>query len=352
MVEIKQIDNLYQINVVEIPRFFPLPLLDFDESKGKGGSSYGLALKILNLNGKNCDLEIGGMYGNQNIYFLQFNDPWIIGDHISLKVQLYQLSSNKFRFLNIKDTYQFKINGFEIGSGFNIKNNNKFKFEMSLTEKELIPDNFIPFDPEFKKYKNFGFGSNYSYDTRNIYKDPTDGLLLNIGLEYFLGINESKSYSSILAEFQKFTKLFEKREITLINRINFLIQNENHIPYFKIESLGGENFIRGYNPDPTQNPNIVKNRIRASQLITQSIEIQYTLLEKKSYNNMELGLDQICFFDIGLGGSTLNQMISNKPIMGFGVGFRIFVSGVSAIGLDFGFNPFTNSPQIHLSGGK
>ena len=65
-----------------------------------------------------------------------------------------------------------------------------------------------------------------------------------------------------------------------------------------------------------------------------------------------MGLDQIWFFDIGLGGSTLNQMISNKPIMGFGVGFRIFVSGVSAIGLDFGFNPFTNSPQIHLSGGK
>ena len=67
---------------------------------------------------------------------------------------------------------------------------------------------------------------------------------------------------------------------------------------------------------------------------------------------MELGLDQIWFFDIGLGGSTLNQMIINKPIMGFGIGFRIFVSGFSEIGLDFGFNPFSNSPQIHLSGGQ
>ena len=351
LVEIKQIDNLYQVNVVEIPRFFPLPLLDFDESKGKEGSSYGFALNVLNLNGKNRDIKIGGMYGNKIIYFLRFNDPWIIGDHISLNVQLYQFSSNKLRFLDIKDIYLLRINGFEIGSGFNIKNHNKFKFEMSLTEKELIPDNFIPFDPEFREYKNFGFGFNYSYDTRNIYNDPTVGLLFNIGLEYFLGINKSQSYSSILAELQKFTKLFEKREITLINRINFLIQNENHIPYFKIESLGGEYFIRGYNPDPTQNPNIVKNRIRASQLITQSIEIQYTLLKKKSYNNIELGLDQIWFFDIGIGGSTLNQMISNKPIMGFGVGFRTFVSGVSAIGVDFGFNPFTNSPQIHLSGG-
>ena len=49
---------------------------------------------------------------------------------------------------------------------------------------------------------------------------------------------------------------------------------------------------------------------------------------------MELGLDQIWFFDIGLGGSTLNQMISNKPIMGFGLGsvFGEVGSGAESLG--------------------
>ena len=87
-VEIIQIGESYLINLVEIPQYYPLPLLDFDESKGKEGTSYGIALRILNLNGKNRNLELGGMYGNQNIYFVRLSDPWIFGDHISLNISL------------------------------------------------------------------------------------------------------------------------------------------------------------------------------------------------------------------------------------------------------------------------
>lgn len=353
-VEIKQYQNDYQINVIEVPRYYPLPLLDFDESKGKDGTSYGLALKVLNLNGKNRDLELGGMFGNQNIYFLRFHDPWIAGDHISLNIRLYKFSSNSFYYQNnIEEPYQFKINGIEFGSGFNIGNNNKFNFDMSLTEKYLNPSlDEINFESEFNYYQNFGITSNYSFDTRNIYNDPTDGILFNISLDYFLGLNKTKSYSSIECGIQKYTKLSNYREVTLINKIKLLFQNENHIPYFNIESLGGEDFIRGYNPYPTQNPEKVINRIRASQIISNSIEIQYTFIEKKTINNMELGLDQIWFIDIGLGGQEKNELKINKPIIGYGVGFRLFVSGVGTIGLDFGFNPYSNSPQIHISDGQ
>jgi outer membrane protein assembly factor BamA len=353
-VEIQQYQNYYQINVIEVPRYYPLPLLDFDESKGKEGTSYGLALKIINLHGKNKDLEIGGMFGNQIIYFLRFHDPWIAGDHISLNIRLYKFLSNSFYYHNnIEKSYKFKINGIEIGSGFNIGNNNKFNFDLSLTEKYLNPDSIdVNFKSEYNYYQNFGITSNYCFDTRNIFNDPTDGVLFNINLEYFLGLNKTNSYSNIECRINKFTKLSNYRDITLINRLNLLFQNENHIPYFKIESLGGEDFIRGYNPYPSQNPEKIINRIRASQIISNSIEIQYTLIEKTTINTMELGLDQIWFFDLGLGGQKRKELIKNKPIIGYGIGFRLFVSGVGTIGLDFGFNPYSYSPQMHISDGQ
>ena len=67
---------------------------------------------------------------------------------------------------------------------------------------------------------------------------------------------------------------------------------------------------------------------------------------------MELGLDQIWFFDLGLGGQKRKELIKNKPIIGYGIGFRLFVSGVGTIGLDFGFNPYSYSPQMHISDGQ
>ena len=72
---------------------------------------------------------------------------------------------------------------------------------------------------KFSKYQNIEFQLNYIYDSRNIYNDPTNGLLFNISLIYALGINKSQSFSNIFIESKKFTKIFEKREITFINKI-------------------------------------------------------------------------------------------------------------------------------------
>ena len=159
-------------------------LFDFDESKGKKGISYGLGLKIFNLQGENQELVFGGIYGNENLYFLKFSDPWIFGNHISININLYQFSNNKFCFINnLKYSYKYNINGFKIGSGFNIKNYTKFKFEIGFNKNTLTPDSLVTYNFEFSEYQNIEFGSNYIYDSRNIYNDPTNGLLFNIGLK-------------------------------------------------------------------------------------------------------------------------------------------------------------------------
>ena len=352
-VEIKQHNDIYQINVNEIFRYYPLPLFDIDESKGKEGTSYGFALNMLNLFGRNQRLEIGGMYGNKNIYFIRFHDPWIFGDHISFNLDLYQFLSNSFWYDNkIENEFSNSKQGFEIGSGFNYLQKNKLKFNASLIKNKLEFHNEIDLDDNFKSYQNLGFEVDYAYDSRNIYNDPTIGKLFKINFNYFHGIENTHSYSNYFLEYNQFNQISSFRELTLINRTKCLIQNENHIPIFNYESLGSEDFVRGYNPYPNQNDETFRKRIRFSQIISHSIEIQYTLVEKKSYGGMELGLDNLFFFDIGIGGETLSDFKSNKPLIGFGLGFRYFASGFGTIGIDFGFNPKFSSPQIHLSDGQ
>ena len=354
LVEISQQKDIYQINVKEVFRYYPLPLFDFDESKGKEGASYGFALNILNLNGKNRQLEFGGMYGNKNVYFIRYMDPWILGDHISFKVDLYQILYNSFIYKNhTEHQYSNFIQGFEIGSGFNIGQKPKFKFNVSFAKNNLtFTKPLIPIPDNFTKYQNLTIDANYLLDSRDIFIDPTFGKLFKIHVNKTIGFFDTESFSNIYLEYNQYNKVSNFRELILISRTKFLIQNESHIPYFNYESLGGEDFVRGYNPSPIQNELNVRDRIQYPQICSQSFELQYTLIEKKSYNGGEFGLDNLWFVDIGLGGHSLNDFKNSKPLIGFGTGFRFYISGFGTIGVDFGFNPTLKKPQLHISDGK
>ena len=109
-VEIKQIDSFYTVFLVETLRFYPIPLFDHNEAKGW---SYGGAIALLNFKGANQKLTFGGILGKETTYFLDFKDPWITGDHVSLSARVYQFfTKNPFY------SYNYKERGFSIGTGF------------------------------------------------------------------------------------------------------------------------------------------------------------------------------------------------------------------------------------------
>ena len=348
-VEIKQIENIYQINVDEIFQFYPLPLIDLDESKGSSGISYGFALSIINLNGKNQSLEIGSMLGNKQVYFLRFRDPWAIGDRIPFYLNLFQNFEQSFLYENdIENIFSNKKQGLEIGTGFNIELRNKFYFNIGLFQQLINFNNFNAFNI-VQDYQNIGFEFNYSYDSRDIFIDPTKGKQFKINLNHNYGIDESESFSNINLEFNQYYEILEFKNLILNLKSKFLLQDSKHIPIFNYYSLGGEDYIRGYNPYPNNNPVPIKKYIRVSQLYSQTIEFQYTIFEKKSYDGFEFGMDNLWFIDFGLGGYSLDELLINKPLIGFGTGMRFFISGIGTIGLDLGFNPYSLNPQLHLS---
>ena len=61
-VEIEQVDSTYTIFLVETFRYFPIPIVDYNEAKGW---SYGGGIVFLNFRGMNQKLTIGGIIGEE-----------------------------------------------------------------------------------------------------------------------------------------------------------------------------------------------------------------------------------------------------------------------------------------------
>ena len=59
------------------------------------------------------------------------------------------------------------------------------------------------------KYSYLRIGSQYRYDTRDIYIDPSSGSFLNIELINEFGVNDTKNIHEIEFHFSTYKKIFE-----------------------------------------------------------------------------------------------------------------------------------------------
>jgi len=339
-VDIQLMDSFYTVTLVETFRFSPIPIAYLDESKGW---SYGGGIALLNFNGKNQKLIFGGIGGEETTYFLDFNDPWIAGDHVSLSGNIYQ-----FHTQNPVYSYQYKENGINIGSGFYKKDIHKFNFLLGL-EYVSIDTNTTEFDisgmnyPDeiLVDYKFIRGEFGYIYDKRDIFLDPTSG---EKGTFYFkpkISIGNSDNYYRFQFRYSKFYQLSENYLNPVFSVYSKLhVQFSKALPIFEYQYLGGKDFVRGYSPLPEENDSEVSHLIEGFNIIYQSFQLQHTLFEKKDYSGVELGIDMVYFYDFGISANKISSFRLQETLIGFGFGFRLFASGAGVIGIDFGFNPY------------
>ena len=131
-------------------------------------------------------------------------------------------------------------------------------------------------------------------------------------------------------------------------RDRIYLQYSRALPIFEYLYLGGEDFVRGYSPLPEKNDIEVSHLIEGFNIIYQSFQLQHTLFEKKDFSGVELGIDMVYFSDFGMSANDIASFKLQNMLIGFGFGFRFFVSGAGVIGIDFGFNSY-NQQFLHLS---
>ena len=349
-VEIEQVDSTYTIFLVETFRYFPIPIVDFNEAKG---CSYGGGIVFLNFRGMNEKLTIGGIIGEETTYFLDFRDPWIAGDHVSLSGSVYQ-----FHTKNPVYSYYYNERGFNIGTGFYKNEFHKIKIQTGfeyaaidtseVNEKSNENQKVIPL-----KYKYIKGEFTYRYDTRDIYLDPTAGVLITLNLNPKFSIGETENYHLFQIKYLKYFQLsrgFFNPVLSLETRL--LLQQSESFPIFAYQYLGGEDFVRGYSPLPDKNAEEIAHLIEGYNIFYHTVQLQHTLIKKNDYNRfnigIEFGIDMVYFADIGIISDEFSSFKLKNTILGYGFGFRIFASGAGVIGVDFGFNPY-GQQFLHLS---
>ena len=346
-VEINQINSSYTVFVVETFQLLPIPIVEYEEGKRL---SYGAGITYLNFRGLNEQLSVGGIGGKETTYFFNFIDPWVFGDHGEITTKIYQFYSESSVY-----NYSYKERAFLIGSGFYKGEYHKFKSELGYEIISLATTSTKSWE-SLKTYFDSDATYNYirgmisyEYDTRDIHIDPTQGERFILKLIPKSGLNSTSNRLNLQLSFTKYIGLQNWiLEPVISFKSQMFIKYTNDLPIFEYKYLGGENFVRGYSPVIQENPIQVRNKIEGIHIIYQNIQLQQTLMKRHDYNGLEIGMDIAYFIDIGITAKSFSSFKMSNGIIGYGIGVRLFVSGLGVISLDFGFNPY-GSWFIHPS---
>ena len=205
-------------------------------------------------------------------------------------------------------------------------------------------------DLEQTNFSYIRLSSEYTHDSRDVYIDPHSGMFFNVELISTFGLGDTQNMFEVSTYFSKYKDLYPSYfspvlKYSIFSKFQY---SKSALPIFRKEYIGGQDYIRGYSPLPSENPMInSKDIIEVDNFIISTFEIQSTLIKRKEYlDQVEMGVDFVLFADWGVGYN-LNESINfDNSLVGYGLGLRIFIMG-GLIKIDYGFNPKGTS-QLHL----
>ena len=307
----------------------------YNESKGW---SLGALWLFNNFQGRNQLLALSGSIGREDTYGITFKDPWLLNDRISfsfnIKKNLY-----KNRFLNSEVEFKSK----EVGLGKWFSNEIKTEILCAFESKNFESEK------ENVQYKYFDSYLNLKYDNRNIFLNPTKGVLFSSSFEYMVGY-DSKNFQTLILDqslsyFVKLNKL-QKRTVFAINGV--LKRTFGYKSIFFQDYLGGSNSVRGWRIPDAKVYESEPFRFGHDYFQT-SMEIRYELIPKFiTPAGIESGLSIVFFSDAGfiVKGSRPKHIL-----FGSGLGIRIPFPILGVLRLDYGlglFNFRMQSNSLHF----
>lgn len=330
--------------VIEGWRFFPMLSPIYDE---KWGWSVGAMLMINNFRGRDESLILDGQYGGQNSISVEFSDPWVLGDHVSFK---FGIGSDVYDHTFLP--YNVRNNFFQLALGKYFGEHIRTKIGISISDKRYGND------LAEQKYFHIIPHSNFVYDTRDLYANPSKGIYSS---QLLIARIDTKGNRDNLLVWSNSTSWYYKLlgdkwrtvlGLNIENRFAFGEQNEIWYDY-----IGGAYTVRGWTvPSSTMYESKIQQYRFGMHWIISSLEIRQTIIPKfvTSLGN-ELGLSTVLFADVGTTANELSQILDIKSINGIGIGIRIPWSVIGSIRLDYGWSFYNGeniSKGLHLAFGE
>lgn len=319
------------IIIESIQRTPPFALPTYEEDTGWSLTGFYL---VNNFKGKNQSLVLGGSIGGKDTYGIQFSDPWVFGNHVSMNFQFGKtLFQHRFLKKNL-EVNSFNLN-FGKWFGEKLKTQLGIEIENKIFLDKNINDSFFYYSPIFT----------VSYDTRDVYWNPSRGVIISQYLIRKNGINP-KSFSLTLWD-QSYSifyskEFFDKKTVFAFNissKVKSGKKEEIWLDYF-----GGQATVRGWEiPDSSLYYSGSEDFRFGHESIYSSIEIRREIIPKYATSlKIEFGLVLVFFTDIGFIAKDFNAINYQEPISGTGLGIRIPFPIVNVIRLDYGWGFYNN----------
>ena len=340
MVPLEDLTVILQYNLVESSlRILPAASPTYEEEYGW---SFGGMLMIRNFRGKNENLTLAGSTGARESFFLSFNNPWIMGDHVSLRFMTGR-SNTIHPFLNYEqNTLTSEI---IMGRYFGYKHKASIGFEL---ERKTFTSSI-----DTLEYFSINPLGSYSFDTRDVYRDPSKGLLITQGffsildlekeMNNFWWIQSYSIYHTINKSDKKLTAAFNMSFLTTFGEIDEVF----------VSWLGGAQNVRGWSIPTNDIYSNTNNKFRfGNHSAVFSAELRQTIIPTQVFKTelmewkQEYGLSLVGFLDVGYTSIEKEDLFSYLPMVGTGFGIRIPFPMVGTFGLDYGWG-YRNGSFIH-----
>ena len=330
-------------HVIESTRFIPIIVPQYEEDTGWSLVMGGI---FKNFRGRNESLTIGGLIGGVDAYGIDFNNPWIFGDHVSLSLQIGKHFSNHVFLPYERQTSSFEIN---MGRYFGYQKRISLGFEFE--NKDFVGDNTIEF-------KYIAPQSSFAYDTRDIYNDPSSGIYIFHFAQYFKYLNIKGNSLAWTQSYSAFTSPIKGNRKTTIGA-NITL-NSTHGDLYKemfMYGLGGGYSVRGWKIETRNLYEQGKQQYRFGfYSAISSLELRQTIIPRFAIEQpspfgpvkSELGLQAVLFIDGGVAGDSWNDLRKKSAMFGVGLGVRIPAALAGIIRFDYGWS-FYESAAVESS---
>ena len=335
---------ILKFDIIEsVQRTPPLAIPTYEEETGWSLTGFWL---LNNFKGKNQALTLGGSIGGKDTYGLQFSDPWIFGNHVSMNFQFGKtLFQHRFLDMNLEVNSLYFSFGKWFGANF------KTALSLEIEEKIFLNDSkslFLYYSPSFMM----------KYDTRDIYWNPGQGFLITQYLDRITGLNPKTFWLAHWNQsFSNFYSLyfFQRKNVFAFNFSSNLKWGKKDAVW--LDYFGGSNTVRGWAiPDSTVYYNGSEPFRFGHESLHFSIETRSELIPKYATSiGIEFGLVLVLFSDVGVIVSKIDDINDQLPIIGSGLGLRIPFPIVDVLRFDYGWgyhNRKWNGGTFHFGIGQ
>jgi len=318
-------------------RFVGAPSPGYDEQTGW---SYGIGGAFKNFRGRNEQLAGGFSFGGRETFGLFYFNPWITGDHVSLNTDFAKVD-----FDHPYLPYRIKNKSFELNIGRYFGYERKTSIGFEIEDLNLVNDttsiNYQYFAPQ-------GF---FIYDTRDLYSNPTKGILFR---QAFISridlkgeLQSSYTWFQSFSIYKRLSKIDNPKPWILAwgikTQMSIGLKDQNFMA-----ALGESGSVRGWQYPRNDNYNDPNQSYRFGfHNLKSSIELRKVLIPRFPMMDLyEFGVTAATFIDWGVTGQNdFNDILKMRPILGTGFSLQIQAPFVPILRFDYGWG-FYNGRRI------